>query len=907
MKNLASCVAEMSIRLSDFDHPSLKQARRDFHWDLANGEKVVRERLHLIADDELGQAMTECLAKFAEHTAPHLTDLPVSVIHNDANDGNVVLQPPEEGKVHSHRIQGLIDFGDAVHSWTIGDLAVAIAYAVLDQHDPLAIAGKMVSAYHAIRPISEVEFKVLFGLICLRLCMSATIAAEQSATHPDNEYLLISQGPIKRTLPRLALTSFPFAEAYFRNGCDREDGEGTTDPDTVSTVRKWLMEHQSQFAFPVNPVNRGQRPAPSQTLVLNLGVDSPLLPPNIDQLTEPELTNLVFGLMKQKTADVAIGRYLEPRVLYSSQHFVGSDPAEESRTVHLGIDIFAAAGTDVVAPLDGTAWYVGSINKPLDYGGLILLEHETGTGDKFLTLYGHLDPDSFGDLKVGDRVVKGQTIAKLGEPDCNGGWTPHVHFQLLLDDVGLGHEFPGVAYASQMAAWSTLSPDPNLILGIDGSCFPKRSPGKQQTLENRQRRIGPNLSLGYQDPIKMVRGWKQYLFDDMGRRYLDAYNNVPHVGHCHPKVVEAARQQMSLLNTNTRYLHDNINDLAEQLTATMPDGLDVCYFVNSASEANELALRLSRIYTGARDMLVLESAYHGHSTSLIDISPYKHSGPGGSGAPDWVHTVPSADTFRGRYRTPETAAVDYANEVADALQGIESANRKPCGFIFESCPSVGGQIIFPDGYLKLACDHVRQAGGLVIADDVQTGYGRLGSHMYGFEMQSIQPDIVILGKPIGNGHPLAAVITTRSIAETFNNGMEFFSTFGGNPVSAAVGLAVLEVLKSEKLQANAGIIGRHLLSGLGELQNEFPIMGDVRGRGFFLGVELVHRDPKQPEVLRPAAAEAKFISNECRRRAVLIGTDGPDHNVLKIRPPMCFSRENADQLLATLRNALALL
>src|SRR5688572_16290731 len=343
-------------------------------------------------------------------------------------------------------------------------------------------------------------------------------------------------------------------------------------------------------------------------------------------------------------------------------------------------------------------------------------------------------------------------------------------------------------------------------------------------LEARKQLLGRNLSIAYEQPLNIVRGEMQYLYDDEGRRYLDAYNNVAHVGHCHPKVVAAGQQQMGLLNTNTRYLSDLITSYAEHLTATLPATLNVCYFVNSGSEANELALRLARAHTKARDLIVLEHAYHGNTTTLIDISPYKHDGPGGDGPPSWVH------------KAPLPASKDDAEAVVDIIGKIPS---RLCGFIAESMPSVAGQIVFPDGYLEKVYEAVRAAGGVCIADEVQTGYGRIGTHFWAFEKYGVVPDIVVLGKPIGNGHPIGAVITTPAIAASFDNGMEFFSTFGGNTVSCAIGLAVLEVVQEENLQAHALAVGEQLLNGLRELQTHYDLIADVRGSGLFIGAELI--------------------------------------------------------------------
>ena len=401
--------------------------------------------------------------------------------------------------------------------------------------------------------------------------------------------------------------------------------------------------------------------------------------------------------------------------------------------------------------------------------------------------------------------------------------------------------------------------------------------------EERSRLLGRKLSIAYEKPLHIVRGYRQYLYDDEGRRFIDAYNNVAHVGHCHPQVVAAGLRQMELLNTNTRYLSELILEYAAKLTATLPDALRVCYFVNSGSEANELALRLARAHTKARDLIVLEHAYHGNTTTLIDISPYKHDGPGGEGAPSWVH------------KAPLPASADDAQHVVDLVGELRS---RLCGFIAESMPSVAGQIIFPDGYLARVYDAVRDAGGVCIADEVQTGYGRIGTHFWAFEKYGVVPDLVVLGKPIGNGHPIGAVITTRAIADSFANGMEFFSTFGGNNVSCAIGLKVLEIVHEEKLQAHALEVGERLLGGLRELQQRHESIADVRGSGLFVGVELV-RDNK------PATVEAARVVNQMRERGILFGTDGPHHNVLKIRPPMPFADSDADLFLTTLNETLS--
>jgi murein DD-endopeptidase MepM/ murein hydrolase activator NlpD len=372
---------------------------------------------------------------------------------------------------------------------------------------------------------------------------------------------------------------------------------------------------------------------------------------------------------------------------------------------------FAQAGTVVLAPLDGTVHAFADNAFPQDYGPVIILRHETDGGDEFFTLYGHLSRESIRELRVGDRVHAGAPIATLGAPDVNGGWTPHLHLQVMLDLLGLGTDFPGVAPPSRRRAWIALCPDPNLLVCVPESRFAAPDPTPAHTLEGRRDRIGGNLSVAYTRPVKIVRGWMQYLYDDEGRCFIDAYNNVPHVGHCHPRVVAAGVEQMRVLNTNTRYLHDKLAAYAEKLLATLPPELDVCYFVNSASEANELALRLARAHTGARDMIVLDAAYHGNTTSLIDISPYKHAGTGGTGAPDWVHVAPLADDYRGPFKRGDpSAGPRYAAMVGEIIASLKSRNRRLAGFIAETCPSVGGQLVFPSGYLRDVYRFARDGG-----------------------------------------------------------------------------------------------------------------------------------------------------------------------------------------------------
>jgi 4-aminobutyrate aminotransferase-like enzyme/Ser/Thr protein kinase RdoA (MazF antagonist) len=630
LASLGRALAELDAGLTGFQHAAMQ---RELYWDvrqigqaLEHQELLSAERRELIAHLQ------------AQWRAIPWDALRMSVIHGDINDYNVL--------VRHGRVSGFIDFGDMVRSALVADPAIALAYALLDEPEPLDAAAALIAAYHERYPLTAPEIEALYPLITVRLCMTVCYAAHHALTRKGDAYQTVHEASAWQLLQRLRAIPFATAQAAVRAGCG-------------------------------------------------------------------------------------------PRA---------------------------------------------------------------------------------------------------------------------------------------------------------------------QVLATRRRLFGGNLTLSYSEPLHLVRGSMQYLYDESGLRFVDAYNNVPHVGHCHPRVVQAGAEQMARLNTNTRYLQEEASRYAETLVATLPEPLRVCFFVNSGSEANELALRLARTHTGQRDLIVLEEAYHGHTNTLVDISPYKQGAAASPAVPPWVHVASLPDIYRGEFRRPDPDAGEkYARSVAAIIEALREEQKGLAGFIAESWPSVGGQIELPPGYLPAVYRTVRAAGGVCIADEVQTAYGRLGRHFYGFEAYGVVPDIVVLGKPIGNGHPIGAVVTTPDIAASFDNGIEFFSTFGGNTVSCAIGLRVLEVLRDEAWPAHALSVGERLLSGLRALQARHELIGDVRGSGFFLGVELV-RDRR---TLIPAREETRRIINDLRQHGVLLGSEGAALNVLKIRPPMPFDASDADLLLQILAEALS--
>lgn len=434
-----------------------------------------------------------------------------------------------------------------------------------------------------------------------------------------------------------------------------------------------------------------------------------------------------------------------------------------------------------------------------------------------------------------------------------------------------------------------------------GMTVPEIDPAYTDLLRERHQFVGRNLSISYKRKLKIVKGALQYLYDDLGNTYIDCVNNVSHIGHCHPVLVKAMQKQIATLNTNTRYLNDHLVDFAKMITAKLPSKLSVCYFTNSGSEANDLAIRMSRHFTRQQDVIVLDHAYHGTSTTAIEMSPYKFDGKGGFPQKPYIHKAMNPDTYRGQYRSADPeAGVKYAADVDRIITALAQQGKKPAAFICETLLGVGGQIPLPEGYLKRVYDSVSKAGGINIADEVQVGFGRVGEKFWGFELQGVEPDMVVMGKPIGNGHPLAAVVVTAAIADAFNNGMEYFNTYGGNPVSMVTGKTVLQVIEQEELQQHALETGNFLMAGLRRLMEKHPIIGDVRGHGLFVGAEMV-RDRK---TLEPAVPEIDWVVEEMRDRGFLISTDGPLYNVLKIKPPIVFNKKNAADMVEHLDQAL---
>jgi len=420
------------------------------------------------------------------------------------------------------------------------------------------------------------------------------------------------------------------------------------------------------------------------------------------------------------------------------------------------------------------------------------------------------------------------------------------------------------------------------------------SPLKEVTitdaLKRRHKHISPILSMSYKEPIQMSRSAFQYMYDTQGNTFLDAYNNIPHVGHSHPKVVSAGKKQMAKLNTNTRYIYKELAVYAEKLLSRFPAELNKVFFVNSGSAASDLAIRMANTHTDSQHMMVMELGYHGNTQTSIEISDYKFNNPKGIGQKKHIIKTALPDTYKGKYQKDNTDAGKLYGE--DAATQIKNSDVPISAFISEPIVGCAGQVPLPKGYLNEVYPAIRAQGGVCISDEVQTGFGRLGDHFWGFEASNVIPDMVILGKPIANGHPMGAVVCTEAIAKSFEKGVEFFSSFGGNPVSCAIATAVLDVIEEEKLQEHAKKVGDHYMVLLKDLMLKYPCIGDVRGSGLFIGCEIVKDNTKAPDT-----ALASHIKNELRRKHILISTDGPYDNIIKTKPALCFNIENAETVV----------
>ena len=857
-KSLGKLLALQSNQLQSFIK---NQAIRSFEWDPSD-IRWTKKFINLFKGANRN-IIKNTIDEHEKFVFKNIKNLKHAVTHGDPNDYNIVVK--------KEKIIGFIDFGDSIYAPVINDLAISLSYALMGNNNLYKSLQNIVGTYNEFYKLSDQDIYSLLALIKSRLVITLVMAAKQRKKYPDNKYLSISENNAWGLIYKLDKVDPYFFIAVIRDICNSEP---------ILNFSKKIQLFKSQqfgnlFDFDLNNVNKK---------IVNFDKSSFLLKTNP---SNKKLDNLVEKFLKK---NIGIGLYKEKRKVYKSNHYISSLNPLKRRDVHLGIDIFVEENTPIKSPLNGKVIILHNNNFKYDYGPTVILEHKINNYF-FFTLYGHLSKKCLKKLKVGQIVKKGEWIGEIGDYKINGNWPPHLHFQIMTSLLNEVDNFPGVGEDYLLKIWEQISPDPNIILQIPESFFSNKVQ-KEKILLKRKKNIARNLSISYQDPLHMLEAKGQFFYDEQGRRYLDCVNNISHVGHSNKFVHEALVSQNLKLNTNTRYLYNIINEYSDRLLKTFPKKLNKIFFVCTGSEANDLALRIAKNYTKAKNVLVMNNAYHGHTNSLIDLSPYKFNSKGGEGKKDYVHVLRMPDEIRGKWTNKNYKWVNkYIDEAEDVISKTFNKKNSLSSFFFESILGCGGQIELPKGYLKNIFKLVRKKNALCIADEVQTGFGRVGSNFWAFQEHGIVPDIVTLGKPMGNGHPIAAVVTTKKIADTFNNGMEYFNSFGGNPVSCAVGNAVLDVIEKDNLQKNSKVVGDYFIKKLTQIQKKFPdYISKISGKGLFIGIDFICNG----DFLLPDAKLATKLINSLRLKGILLSTDGPFNNVIKIKPPLVFNKDNVD-------------
>lgn len=837
---LGAAARRLSDGLKSFAHPA---AARTHHWDLKAIDTAIAMHADELATERQRAVGDRALSLLADRVTQRIDRLPHSVIHQDLNDHNVIVST-KDGLTS---VAGVIDFGDLLHSVTIAELAVPMAYAMLRTAHPLDAAAAVAAGWFEHDEPTDDELAVLFPFAFGRLAVNATTWSARHAHQPG--YARARSLNTWATLDQLLDLPIDFIDERIRAACGRSGATQEQPPVRVPSV--WI---------------------PGVTLA---SVD---LDPHQDAFDRVDPTDRVAV----RAAVLPDSAFAIPHDTVRLDLGGPADGEGGPATVQLGVELSLPNGTEIPAPAEGTI-----VESNADR---VIVEHRVDGAGRWM-LWTGLHPAVLAD----SRVLPGETIGVV--PDDSSA---PVNAQLLRFRPHPFDVIPPQVRPVDRTAWTRVSIDPSGLLGIGGAVR-SRHAERHEVTALRDSRLAASQRYYYREPMNLVRASGVSFIDANGHHYLDAINNVTHVGHGNRHVVAAAERQLRRLNTNSRFVYEEMGVFADRLARLLPDPLEVVFLVCTGSEANDLALRISRQVTGRTDIMVVDGAYHGNTTAVTGISPNRYRGPGGDGPPPTTHEVLQPNRYRGPfgYDDPEVAR-HYADSVRSVAQRLVAGGRPPAAFIAESLMGTAGQVVYPEGYLREAFAAVREVGGLCISDEVQVGFGRLGSHFWGFELGGVVPDIVTMGKPMGNGHPIAAVVTTREIADSFDRGMKYFNTFGGNPVSCAIAGAVLDEVQDRGLQEHALHTGAHFLKGLRQLGERDSRIGDVRGEGLYLGVEFVwDRETKEP-----AGAFTSEVCERMRERGVVVYPNGVHGNCLKIKPPMTFTDDDADRFVTTLAAVL---
>ena len=839
LRTLGSLSGRVAAGLAGLRHPGLA---RTTQWDAQISGEVVDLLLDHVGGPAQRSVVREATDAALTRLEPVRSRLRVQAVHGDVTDDNIVLGAGGPG---------VIDFGDVAEGWLVAELAATVASALHHvPEEPLAVL-ETIAAFAAEAPLDDADLVALWPLVVLRGAVLVVSGEQQVALDTDNAY-----ADENRAHEWLA---FDLARRL--------------DFDELETLIRWrLAQPSTDIAADTGAAtSTDATPPPALAPLVRLGstrrnvADLSVTSHDLDAgawLAVDAESSVLARVCRENGH--ALTRYAEHRLTRAT-----TDRRSASATLALAVEMDAPGGVDVTAPFPGELRLVG---------GSWLLSGD----DVDLWLDGLSRPLTTTTVHAGDTIGSA------------------IRLTVQLSRLR-GHRPPAfVTPTLPRAIWTALSPDPSALFGTPLAA-PNADP--ERVLARRDDTFARVQEHYFAHPPLIERGWRHHLVDTEGQTYIDMVNNVTAVGHAHPRLVAAVRDQWALLNTNSRFHYEELARFTERLAELAPGPLDTVFLVNSGSEAVDLALRLAQTYTGRRTVLAVTEAYHGWTVGADAVSSSIGDNPRAlETRPDWVKLVASPHAYRGRHRGADSAPA-YLAELDDDLAALDAEGRTIAGFIAEPVFGNAGGVMLPDGYLQGVYERIRARGGVCIADEVQVGYGRMGHYFWGSEQQGVVPDIITVAKAMGNGHPLGAVITTRAIADAFAAEGSFFSSAGGSPVSSTVGLTVLDIMRDEQLQRNAAVVGDHLAARLRELGDRHPIVGAVHGLGLYLGVELV----RDRETLEPATAEAALICDRMLAEGCIVQPTGDHKNVLKIKPPLCITSESADRFADALDLVLATL
>ncbi|TFC99475.1 aminotransferase class III-fold pyridoxal phosphate-dependent enzyme [Cryobacterium sinapicolor] len=871
-----------ALHLHDFAAEGLD---RTLQWDLRNAKAVIDLLVHWVPAEETREQLRAIADSAAARLATVIPTLRLQTIHGDITDDNVICRVLSNGH---HLPEGVIDFGDLGTGWLVAELAVTVASVLHHLPDnPLAALGAIV-AFDEVVPLTDDEIVALWPLIVLRGAVLVASGEQQVQIDAHNDYARHRMDAEWRVFAAASAIGWEEAEAAIRQALGRgalgRDALGRDAPDRGAPDRNVPAE----AIVPMIPALMG-----GDYEMLDFSVTSPALADGLWQQTDAELQLTSAALARRSAAVAPYGQFRLTRTEPLARR--------EPDTFALFTEVFLAAESEIVAPAHAVVAEVGpdSLVLTLAAGELriggITSSLSPGISVAAGVLLGVARPilDTHNSDTQNSDTQKSDTQNRItpstGTPDRNTPTSDTPVARVTVQEVARpGLLPPHFTRGSLAVAWAAMAPDPARLLGL----APQASVADPATeLTRRGAVMAAAQEKYYERPPQIERGWRDLLIDTRGRSYVDMVNNVAVIGHSHPRFTRAVSDQLALLNTNSRFLYSALADLCERIVEKSPDpSLDTVLLVNSGSEAVDLALRLARIHTGRGNVVALREGYHGWTMASDAVSTSAFDNPyAAASRPGWVHIADVPNAYRGTHRGAGAAA-EYAADLARLLDDPSGPGVDLAAFISEPVLGNAGGIVPPAGYLSRVYEHIRARGGLCIADEVQVGYGRLGSHFWGSAQQGVVPDIITVAKAMGNGYPLGAVLTRRDIAESLAREGNFFSSAGGSPVSCVAGLAVLDVIRDEALQQNADAVGRHLAGRLAELAARHPMIGKVHGMGLYQGVELVRdRDTREP-----ATSETAAICERMLELGVIVQPASERQNVLKIKPPLCLSRESAD-------------